>query len=51
LALIRDAQTGSERIQRLGRCARSFVAERYSWEQIVPIVAEVYTEAINLGNR
>jgi polysaccharide biosynthesis protein PslH len=51
LALIRDAQTGGERIQRLGRCARSFVAERYSWEQIVPIVEEVYAAAINLGNR
>ncbi|RIK40045.1 MAG: glycosyl transferase family 1 [Chloroflexi bacterium] len=51
LALIRDAQAGGERARQLGACARAFVADRYSWEQILPAVEEVYAEAISLATR
>lgn len=51
LALIRDTQTSGERVRHLGACARSFVAERYSWEQIVPLVEEVYTATIKSSKR
>jgi sugar transferase (PEP-CTERM/EpsH1 system associated) len=46
LTLIRDAQRGGEQARRLGECARSFVADRYSWDKITPIVEEAYVAQI-----
>lgn len=51
LALIRDAQAGGEQARRLGGCARAFVADHYSWDQILPTVEAVYAEAIRPATR
>ena len=47
LRLVADKSTGAELAQGLGRQARDFVAARYTWEQIVPVVESLYEDLVS----